>query len=44
MTDSRTLPPNPEGQNDARAQWAETAIRQFQISIWLTGPLSSNES
>jgi hypothetical protein len=31
MTDSRTLPPDPEGQNNARAQWAETAIRQFQI-------------
>jgi hypothetical protein len=31
MTHSRTLSPDPEGQNDARAQLAETAIGQFQI-------------
>src|ERR1700719_3225651 len=28
---TRTLPPDPEGQNDDRAQWAEAAIRHFQI-------------
>jgi hypothetical protein len=28
---TRTLPPDPEGQNDDRAQWAKAAIWQFQI-------------
>ena len=30
MTD-RTLPPDPEGQNEDRAQSAQVVIRQFQI-------------
>lgn len=26
------IPPDPDGQNDDRAEWAESAIRQFQIT------------
>lgn len=30
MTDSKTLPPDPEGMNEDRSRWAETAIFEFQ--------------
>ena len=28
--DTRTLPPDPEEMNDARAEWAAAALRHFQ--------------
>ena len=30
MTDTKTLPPDPEGMNDRRSEWAGDALRTYQ--------------
>jgi hypothetical protein len=32
MSTRNELPPNPDGQNDDRAEWAASALRQFQCA------------
>ena len=41
MTRKRKLPPDPEGMNDDRAEWAATSLRFFQCQTgtdWDTAP------